>query len=138
MQSVHICFLITGCWMFHPSWHMCIYKRMFESENKTLAKESVIHFLEIWQRKCFPSSQGFSEVRFTAYPCKILFINPLNQGSPTPELQPSSGPWIVWNRAYKQWVSAHMQLHFTSSGQACVRKALFVSRVRLRAHCLHK
>ncbi|XP_070788656.1 probable methyltransferase TARBP1 [Pituophis catenifer annectens] len=50
-----------GCWMFHPSWHMCIYKRMFESENKTLAKESVIHFLEIWQRKCLPSSQGFSE-----------------------------------------------------------------------------
>ncbi|XP_015672407.1 probable methyltransferase TARBP1, partial [Protobothrops mucrosquamatus] len=50
-----------GCWTFHPSWHMCIYKRMFESENKTLAKESVIHFLEIWQRKCLPSSQGFSE-----------------------------------------------------------------------------
>uniref|UniRef100_A0A670XUM4 tRNA (guanosine(18)-2'-O)-methyltransferase TARBP1 n=1 Tax=Pseudonaja textilis TaxID=8673 RepID=A0A670XUM4_PSETE len=49
------------CWMFHPSWHMCIYKRMFESENKTLAKESVIHFLEIWQRKCLPSPQGFSE-----------------------------------------------------------------------------
>ncbi|XP_070590074.1 LOW QUALITY PROTEIN: probable methyltransferase TARBP1 [Erythrolamprus reginae] len=51
-----------GCWVFHPSWHMCIYKRMFESENKTLAKEGVIHFLEIWQRKCLPSSsQGFSE-----------------------------------------------------------------------------
>uniref|UniRef100_A0A670Y1H1 tRNA (guanosine(18)-2'-O)-methyltransferase TARBP1 n=1 Tax=Pseudonaja textilis TaxID=8673 RepID=A0A670Y1H1_PSETE len=55
------------CWMFHPSWHMCIYKRMFESENKTLAKESVIHFLEIWQRKCLPSPQGFSEVSFTAH-----------------------------------------------------------------------
>uniref|UniRef100_A0A8C6VHM2 tRNA (guanosine(18)-2'-O)-methyltransferase TARBP1 n=1 Tax=Naja naja TaxID=35670 RepID=A0A8C6VHM2_NAJNA len=66
-----------GCWMFHPSWHMCIYKRMFESENKTLAKESVIHFLEIWQRKCLPSSQGFSEVSFTVHPYKILFINPL-------------------------------------------------------------
>ncbi|KAM6460808.1 putative methyltransferase TARBP1 isoform 1-T1 [Liasis olivaceus] len=48
-------------WMFHPSWHMCIYKRMFESENKTLAKESVIHFLEIWQTKRLPPSQGFSE-----------------------------------------------------------------------------
>lgn len=80
-------FLITGWWMFHPSWHMCIYKRMFESENKTLAKESVIHFLQIWQRKCLPSSQGFSEVRFTAYLYKILFINPLQQGLPTPKLQ---------------------------------------------------
>nr|XP_008122376.1 PREDICTED: probable methyltransferase TARBP1 [Anolis carolinensis] len=49
------------CWVFHPSWHMCIYKRMFESENKTLAKEGVVHFLEIWQTKCLPTSPGFSE-----------------------------------------------------------------------------
>ncbi|XP_060099002.1 probable methyltransferase TARBP1 isoform X2 [Heteronotia binoei] len=48
-------------WVFHPSWHMCIYKRMFESENKTLAKEGVIHFLEMWQTQCLPPSPGFSE-----------------------------------------------------------------------------
>nr|XP_056709163.1 probable methyltransferase TARBP1 isoform X2 [Euleptes europaea] len=48
-------------WVFHPSWHMCIYKRMFESENKTLAKEGVIHFLEMWQTQSLPPSPGFSE-----------------------------------------------------------------------------
>ncbi|XP_048361116.1 probable methyltransferase TARBP1 [Sphaerodactylus townsendi] len=48
-------------WVFHPSWHMCVYKRMFEGENKTLAKEGVIHFLEMWQTQCLPPSPGFSE-----------------------------------------------------------------------------
>ncbi|XP_054828884.1 probable methyltransferase TARBP1 [Eublepharis macularius] len=48
-------------WVFHPSWLMCIYRRMFESENKTLAKEGVIHFLEMWQTQCLPRSPGFSE-----------------------------------------------------------------------------
>lgn len=125
--------------MFHPSWHMCIYKRMFESENKTLAKESVIHFLEIWQRKCLPSSQGFSEVRFIACPYKILFINPLKQGPPTPKVQSGSGPWIVWNRAYKWWVSTCMQLHLHEQwASVCVWSSICMSRVHLRAHCLHK
>uniref|UniRef100_A0A7M4FFR7 TAR (HIV-1) RNA binding protein 1 n=1 Tax=Crocodylus porosus TaxID=8502 RepID=A0A7M4FFR7_CROPO len=50
-----------GCWLFHPSWHMCIYKRMFESENKTITKEGVIHFLELYEAKCIPDSPGFSE-----------------------------------------------------------------------------
>ncbi|XP_053155411.1 probable methyltransferase TARBP1 isoform X2 [Hemicordylus capensis] len=49
------------CWVFHPSWHMCIYKRMFESDNKTLIREGVFHFLEIWQTNRFPTSPGFSE-----------------------------------------------------------------------------
>uniref|UniRef100_A0A8V0Y3H4 tRNA (guanosine(18)-2'-O)-methyltransferase TARBP1 n=1 Tax=Gallus gallus TaxID=9031 RepID=A0A8V0Y3H4_CHICK len=50
-----------GCWLFHPSWHMCIYKRMFESENKTLTKEGVLHFLELYETKHLPNSLGFSE-----------------------------------------------------------------------------
>ncbi|XP_067391938.1 probable methyltransferase TARBP1 isoform X2 [Emydura macquarii macquarii] len=50
-----------GCWLFHPSWHMCIYKRMFESENKTLTKEGVAQFLELCETKCLPNSPGFSE-----------------------------------------------------------------------------
>uniref|UniRef100_A0A8C3J6B9 tRNA (guanosine(18)-2'-O)-methyltransferase TARBP1 n=1 Tax=Calidris pygmaea TaxID=425635 RepID=A0A8C3J6B9_9CHAR len=50
-----------GCWLFHPSWHMCIYKRMFESENKTLMKEGVLHFLELYETKHLPSSLVFSE-----------------------------------------------------------------------------
>ncbi|XP_037751193.1 probable methyltransferase TARBP1 isoform X4 [Chelonia mydas] len=50
-----------GCWLFHPSWHMCIYKRMFESENKTLTREGVAQFLELYETKRLPNSPGFSE-----------------------------------------------------------------------------
>ncbi|XP_040455304.1 probable methyltransferase TARBP1 [Falco naumanni] len=50
-----------GCWLFHPSWHMCIYKRMFESENKTLTKEGILHFLELYETKHLPNPLGFSE-----------------------------------------------------------------------------
>uniref|UniRef100_A0A674K313 tRNA (guanosine(18)-2'-O)-methyltransferase TARBP1 n=1 Tax=Terrapene triunguis TaxID=2587831 RepID=A0A674K313_9SAUR len=52
---------VPGCWLFHPSWHMCIYKRMFESENKTLTREGVAQFLEIYETKRLPNSPGFSE-----------------------------------------------------------------------------
>uniref|UniRef100_A0A452TM97 tRNA (guanosine(18)-2'-O)-methyltransferase TARBP1 n=1 Tax=Ursus maritimus TaxID=29073 RepID=A0A452TM97_URSMA len=52
----------NGCWLVHPSWHMCIYKRMFESENKILTKEGVIHFLELYETKILPFSPEFSEV----------------------------------------------------------------------------
>ncbi|ERE78320.1 putative methyltransferase TARBP1-like protein [Cricetulus griseus] len=51
----------NGCWLFHPSWHMCIYKRMFESENKILTKEGVIHFLELYEVKSLPYSPELSE-----------------------------------------------------------------------------
>ncbi|NXX92110.1 TARB1 methyltransferase, partial [Centropus bengalensis] len=50
-----------GCWLVHPSWHMCIYKRMFESENKTLTKEGILHFLELYETKNLPNSLYFSE-----------------------------------------------------------------------------
>ncbi|NWZ79161.1 TARB1 methyltransferase, partial [Poecile atricapillus] len=50
-----------GCWLFHPSWHVCIYRRMFESENKTLTKEGILHFLELYETKHLPNSLGFSE-----------------------------------------------------------------------------
>ncbi|GAB5578353.1 probable methyltransferase TARBP1 isoform X6 [Prionailurus iriomotensis] len=50
-----------GNWLFHPSWHMCIYKRMFESENKILTKEGVLHFLELYETKVLPFSPEFSE-----------------------------------------------------------------------------
>nr|XP_025039886.1 probable methyltransferase TARBP1 [Pelodiscus sinensis] len=49
------------CWLFHPSWHMCIYKRMFENENKTLTKKGVIQFLDLYETKHLPNSPGFSE-----------------------------------------------------------------------------
>uniref|UniRef100_A0A8C5NN02 tRNA (guanosine(18)-2'-O)-methyltransferase TARBP1 n=1 Tax=Junco hyemalis TaxID=40217 RepID=A0A8C5NN02_JUNHY len=50
-----------GCWLFHPSWHVCIYRRMFESENKTLTKEGILHFLELYETKHLPNSFVFSE-----------------------------------------------------------------------------
>ena len=51
-----------GRWLLHPSWHLCIYKRMFESENKILTKEGVTHFLELYDTKGLPFSPEFSEV----------------------------------------------------------------------------
>ncbi|XP_072122080.1 probable methyltransferase TARBP1 isoform X1 [Mobula birostris] len=33
--------------LFHPSWLLCAYKRMFESENKTVMKEGLFHFLDL-------------------------------------------------------------------------------------------
>ncbi|XP_043856325.1 probable methyltransferase TARBP1 isoform X2 [Dromiciops gliroides] len=53
-----------ACWLLHPSWHMCIYTRMFESENKTLTKEGIMHFLELCETKGLPGAPGFSEVPF--------------------------------------------------------------------------
>ncbi|XP_021504002.1 probable methyltransferase TARBP1 isoform X2 [Meriones unguiculatus] len=50
-----------GCWLLHPSWHVCVYKRMFESENKTLTKEGVTHFLELYEVKPLPCSPELSE-----------------------------------------------------------------------------
>ncbi|XP_048193359.1 LOW QUALITY PROTEIN: probable methyltransferase TARBP1 [Perognathus longimembris pacificus] len=51
----------NGCWLFHPSWHVCIYKRMFESENKALTKEGVTHFLELYETKPLPFSPELFE-----------------------------------------------------------------------------
>ncbi|XP_042288717.1 probable methyltransferase TARBP1 [Thunnus maccoyii] len=36
-----------GHGLFHPSWLLCVYQRMFHSENKSLMKEGVCHLLEL-------------------------------------------------------------------------------------------
>ncbi|KAK7816150.1 hypothetical protein U0070_023633, partial [Myodes glareolus] len=51
----------NGCWLVHPSWLMCIYTRMFESENKILTREGVIHFLELYAVRSPPYSPELSE-----------------------------------------------------------------------------
>ncbi|CAK6442261.1 unnamed protein product [Pipistrellus nathusii] len=51
----------TGRWLLHPSWHLCVYKRMLESENKVLAKEGVSHFLQLYEGKALPLSPEISE-----------------------------------------------------------------------------
>lgn len=58
----------TACWLLHPSWHMCVYKRMFESENKVLSKEGVLHFLELFEAERLPFAPEVSEVTPPAPP----------------------------------------------------------------------
>lgn len=58
----------AACWLLHPSWHMCVYKRMFESENKVLSKEGVLHFLELFEAKRLPFAPEVSEVTPPAPP----------------------------------------------------------------------
>ncbi|KAK5610989.1 hypothetical protein CRENBAI_023524 [Crenichthys baileyi] len=36
-----------GSGLFHPSWLLCVYQRMFHSENKSLMREGVCHLLEL-------------------------------------------------------------------------------------------
>ncbi|XP_030628121.1 probable methyltransferase TARBP1 [Chanos chanos] len=44
-----------GCGLFHPSWLLCVYQRMFHSENKAVMREGVCHLLElkVLQRPAF-------------------------------------------------------------------------------------
>ncbi|XP_026212439.1 probable methyltransferase TARBP1 isoform X2 [Anabas testudineus] len=37
----------SGQGLFHPSWLLCVYQRMFHSENKSLMREGVCHLLEL-------------------------------------------------------------------------------------------
>ncbi|XP_014895082.1 probable methyltransferase TARBP1 [Poecilia latipinna] len=36
-----------GSGLFHPSWLLCVYQRMFHSENKSLMREGVCHLLQL-------------------------------------------------------------------------------------------
>ncbi|KAM4729352.1 putative methyltransferase TARBP1 [Anableps anableps] len=36
-----------GLGLFHPSWLLCVYQRMFHSENKSLMREGVSHLLQL-------------------------------------------------------------------------------------------
>ncbi|XP_044070837.1 probable methyltransferase TARBP1 [Siniperca chuatsi] len=37
----------SGQGLFHPTWLLCVYQRMFHSENKSLMREGVCHLLEL-------------------------------------------------------------------------------------------
>ncbi|XP_067844711.1 probable methyltransferase TARBP1 isoform X2 [Heptranchias perlo] len=47
--------------LFHTSWLLCAYKRMFESENKTVMKEGLFHFLDLGVMKYPFRTQELSE-----------------------------------------------------------------------------
>ncbi|XP_069463465.1 probable methyltransferase TARBP1 isoform X2 [Ambystoma mexicanum] len=50
-----------GCWLFHPSWHLCIYKRMLQSDNKTLVREGVFNFLDLCETSTLPGLPEFCD-----------------------------------------------------------------------------
>lgn len=71
----------TACWLLHPSWHMCVYKRMFESENKVLSKEGVLHFLELFEAKRLPFAPEVSEVTPPGPPPRAPLSRARGQGA---------------------------------------------------------
>ncbi|KAK5853887.1 hypothetical protein PBY51_015007 [Eleginops maclovinus] len=46
---------------FHPSWLLCVYQRMFHSENKSLMREGVFHLLELQVLKQPAFALAFSQ-----------------------------------------------------------------------------
>uniref|UniRef100_A0A3Q2DPR5 Probable methyltransferase TARBP1 n=1 Tax=Cyprinodon variegatus TaxID=28743 RepID=A0A3Q2DPR5_CYPVA len=47
--------------LFHPSWLLCVYQRMFHSENKSLMREGVCHLLELQVLRQSAFAAAFSQ-----------------------------------------------------------------------------
>lgn len=90
----------AACWLLHPSWHMCVYKRMFESENKVLSKEGVLHFLELFEAERLPFAPEVSEV--------------------TPPAPPLPGP-LCPGRGVRAPVALHVTLNASEASAAAGR-----------------
>ncbi|KAG5266487.1 hypothetical protein AALO_G00232640 [Alosa alosa] len=50
-----------GAALVHPSWLLCVYQRMFHSENKAVMKEGVYHLLELRLLKCPDIALAYSQ-----------------------------------------------------------------------------
>ncbi|XP_041866764.1 probable methyltransferase TARBP1 [Melanotaenia boesemani] len=50
-----------GQGLFHPSWLLCVYQRMFHSENKSLMREGVCHLLELQVLQLSAFALAFSQ-----------------------------------------------------------------------------
>lgn len=48
--------------LIHPSWLLCVYQRMFHSENKSLMREGVCHLLELQVLQQPQFALAFSQV----------------------------------------------------------------------------
>ncbi|MEQ2212962.1 hypothetical protein XENOCAPTIV_007457, partial [Xenoophorus captivus] len=59
--------------LFHPSWLLCVYQRMFHSENKSLMREGVCHLLELQVLQQQDFAVPFSQVDIVFDACKIVF-----------------------------------------------------------------
>lgn len=57
-----LCVAASGEALFHPSWLLCVYQRMFHSENKSLMREGVCHLLELQVLRQPAFALAFSQV----------------------------------------------------------------------------
>ncbi|KAJ3610104.1 hypothetical protein NHX12_022198 [Muraenolepis orangiensis] len=65
----------SGGGLFHPSWLLCVYQRMFDSENKALMREGVYHLLDLQALRQPAFATAFSQ--FVVGP----FMDVLSEGS---------------------------------------------------------
>ncbi len=65
--SLSFCVCVCGSasdqGLFHPSWLLCVYQRMFHSENKSLMREGVCHLLELQVLQQPEFALAFSQVQ---------------------------------------------------------------------------
>jgi hypothetical protein len=54
--------LLSGVSLFHPSWLLGVYQRMFHSENKSVMREGVDHLLELQVLRRPAFALAFSQV----------------------------------------------------------------------------
>ncbi|XP_043992185.1 probable methyltransferase TARBP1 isoform X1 [Gambusia affinis] len=64
-----------GSGLFHPSWLLCVYQRMFHSENKSLMREGVCHLLQLQVLQQPAFAAAFSQFVVSS------FINVLSETS---------------------------------------------------------
>lgn len=66
IEDLRVAFCVctaAGQGLFHPSWLLCIYQRMFHSENKSLMREGVCHLLELQVLQQPTFALAFSQVQ---------------------------------------------------------------------------
>lgn len=56
--------LFVGGELIHPSWLLCVYQRMFHSENKAVIKEGVMHLLGLQMPRDPAFAFAFSQVNY--------------------------------------------------------------------------
>lgn len=77
-----VCVAASGQGLFHPSWLLCVYQRMFHSENKSLMREGVCHLLELQVLQQPDFAVAFSQVQaqtlagtFTGQKCPVALLD---------------------------------------------------------------
>lgn len=110
----------------------------YKNQNKNL-RGSIIHRQQ--PSKLFPihRDENRPKVAHLLMVCIFIFNVPLKQGSPTPGLWPSTGPWPVRNRATHAvggQVRVHAKLHL-SEQHACAPAAHANDAAHMRSPTAH-